>query len=67
MEHVRLRVHEYPSTGWLTFPGPRPEGFKALLEIAPGGNATSAEMDAVFRRLLQAIEATEVEKIAAYD
>ena len=67
MEHVRLRVHEYPSTGRLTFPGPRLQGFKALLEIGPESTSSRGEIDAVFRRLLDAIKATEVTEIERYD
>ena len=42
-------------------------GFKALLEIGPESTATQGEIDAVFRRLLDAITATEVTEIERYD
>ena len=66
-EHVRLRVHEYPSKGTLKFFGLYDKGFKALLEIETEGGATRSEIDDVFRCLLQAINATNVTEIEPYD
>ena len=68
MERVRLRVHEYPQTGeYGTFVGLRDKGFSALIEIDAEGAATRSEIDDVFRRLLQAINATNVTEIEPYD
>ena len=67
-EHVRLRVHEYPQTGaYGTFIGLRDKGFSALLEVESGSEATQAEIDSAFRRLLQAINATNTTEIEPYD
>jgi hypothetical protein len=68
-EHVRLRVHEYPGTGMLMFKfaGSSDKGFKALLEIEAESGATRSEIDDVFQRLLQAINATNVTEIEPYD
>jgi hypothetical protein len=38
-----------------------------LLEIRPEGTATRFEIDDIFRRLLQVIDATRVTEIDAYD
>src|SRR5262245_37296001 len=68
MERVRLRVHEYPQTGeYGTFVGLRGRGFSALLEIEAESAAVRSEIDAAFRRLLQAINAAEVTEIEPYD
>ena len=65
---VRLRVHEYPQIGeYGTFVGLRDKGFSALIEIDADGVATRSEIDVVFRRLLQAINATNVTEIEPYD
>jgi hypothetical protein len=66
-EHVRLRVHEYPGNGMFQFSGLRSSGFKALLEIEAASAATQSEIDAVFRRLLQAINAANVTETEPYD
>jgi hypothetical protein len=68
MEHVRLRVHEYPFAGaYGTFTGLGDTGFKALLQIDAESSATQSEIDRVFRRLLQAIDASNVSEIEPYD
>jgi hypothetical protein len=64
-EHVRVRVHEYPQMLYTV--GLRRKGFSALLEIRPEGTATRFEIDDIFRRLLQVIDATRVTEIDAYD
>ena len=66
-QHVRLRVHEYPSKGHVKFVGLRYKGFKALLQIDAERMATRSEIDDVFRRLLQGINATNVTEIEPYD
>jgi hypothetical protein len=66
-EHVRLRVHEYPGNGMFRFTGLRSSGFKAILEIEAPGTVTRSDVDSVFRRLLQGIEATNVTEIEPYD
>jgi hypothetical protein len=66
-EHVRLRVHEYPSKGMVKFSGLHNKGFKALLEIEVETGTTRSEIDEVFRRLLQAVNATNVTEIEPYD
>jgi hypothetical protein len=66
-DRVRLRVHEYPSKGVISFVGLREKGFKALLEIEAGSGTTRSEIDDVFRRLLQTINATNVMEIEPYD
>ena len=67
-EHVRLRVHEYPQAGpYGTFVGLHDKGFSALLAIEAESNATRDEIDAVFRRLLQGVNATDVTEIEPYD
>jgi len=63
-EHVRVRLHEYPQ---MLFVGLRDKGFSALLEIRAESMATRFEIDAVFRRLLQEIDATNVTEIEPYD
>lgn len=63
-EHVRVRVHEYPQ---MLFVGLRDKGFSALLEIYAESTATRSEVDDVFRRLLQAIDATNKTEIEPYD
>lgn len=65
-KHVRVRLHEYPQ---MLFVGPRAtgEGFTALLEIRPESTATRFEIDGVFRRLLQAIDATNITEMEGYD
>ena len=63
-EHVRVRIHEYPQ---MLFIGKRDKGFSALLEIRPESTATWFEIDGVFRRLLQEIEATNITEIEPYD
>jgi hypothetical protein len=65
--HVRLRVHEYPGIGLVNFTGRRLKGFKAMLEIEPESTATRAEIDTVFRRLLQALGARHVTETVPYD
>ena len=66
--HVRLRVHEYPQTGeYGTFTGLRDKGFSALLKLYCGSVSSQPEIDGVFRRLLQAIDATNVTDIEHYD
>ena len=45
----------------------RDKGFSALLEIRAESMATRFEIDAVFRRLLQEIDATNVTEIEPYD
>ena len=64
MEHVRLRLHEYPQ---MLFVGFRDKGFSALLEIRAEGMATRSEIDGVFRRLLQGVDATNITEIEPYD
>ena len=63
-EHVRVRVHEHPQ---MLFVRRLDRGFSALLEIRPEGTATQAGIDGVFRRLLQAIDATNITEIDPYD
>jgi hypothetical protein len=62
---VWLKVHEYPGDAGLV-PGLGDKGFKAQLEI-PAGSTARAEIDGIFRCLLQAIDATNVTKIEPYD
>jgi len=64
-EQVRVRVHEYPQMLFVI--GLRDKGFTALLEIRAESTATRFEVDDVFRRLLQAIEATNITEIVPYD
>ena len=59
--------HEYPSKGMVKFVGVRDKGFKALLEIEAESGVTRSEIDDAFRRLLQAINATNVTEIEPYD
>jgi hypothetical protein len=67
-EYVRLRVHEYPQTGaYGTFIGLRDKGFSALLEIESSDDVTQAEIDGVFRGLLQTVKATGTTEIEPYD
>jgi hypothetical protein len=66
-QHVRLRIHEYPSKGHVKFVGLRRKGFKALLEIEAEGATSRSEIDDVFRRLLQGINARNVIEIEPYD
>lgn len=61
---VRVRLHEYPQA---YFTGHREKGFSALLEIRPESEAKRFEIDNVFRRLLQAIDATNITETDAYD
>ena len=49
------------------FVGLRDKGFSALLEIDAESMATRSEIDGVFRRLLQRINATNVTEIEPYD
>ena len=63
-ERVRVRVHEYPQ---MVFVGPRDKGFSALLQIDAESMATRSEIDDVFRRLLQGINATNMTEIEPYD
>ena len=64
-EGVQLKVHEYPGgDGWVIGLGDK--GFKAQLEI-PADSMARAEIDGIFRRLLQAIDATSVTRIEPYD
>ena len=65
MEHVRVRVHEYPQMLFVI--GLHDKGFTALLEIRAESMATQFEIDGVFRRLLQAIDATNITEIEPYD
>ena len=68
MDHVRMRVHEYPQTGeYGTFVGLRDKGFSALLEVEAGSGATQSEIDGAFRHLLQTINATDITEIEPYD
>jgi hypothetical protein len=68
MEHVRVRVHKYPQTGeYGIFVGLRDQGFSALLEVEPESTASRFEIDGVFRRLLETINATDLAEIAPYD
>jgi hypothetical protein len=67
-EHVRLRVHEYPSAGaYGVFTGLRNEGFSALIEMREGNSATRAEIDDVFRALLHQVGAADLVEIEPYD
>lgn len=63
-EHVRVRVHQYPQ---MLFVRRLDKGFTALLEIRAESVATRVEIDDVFRRLLHAIDATDVTEIDPYD
>jgi hypothetical protein len=63
-EYVRVRVHEYPQ---MLFVGLRDKGFSALLEIRAASMAIRSQVDDVFRRLLQAIHATNITEIEPYD
>lgn len=63
-EEVHVRVHEYPQ---MLFVGLRDKGFSALLEIHAESTATRFEVDDVFRRLLQTVEATNITEIEPYD
>lgn len=63
-EHVRVRLHEYPQ---MLFVGGRDKGFSALLEIRAESTTTRFEIDDVFRRLLQEIDATNITEIEPYD
>ena len=63
-EHVRARLHEYPQ---MLFVGLRDKGFSALLEIRAESMATRFEIDGVFQRLLQEIDATNITEIEPYD
>jgi hypothetical protein len=64
-EHVRVRLHEYPQ---MLFVGSRRgKGFSALLEIRIESVATQIEIDDVFRRSLQEIDATNIREIEPYD
>lgn len=65
MGGVRVRVHEYPQM--LFRSGYPKEGFTALLEIRPESKATQSEIDDVFRRLLQTVNATNIREIDPYD
>ena len=65
MEHVRVRLHEFPQMLFVGFR--RGKGFSALLEIRPESTATRFEIDGVFRRLLQGIDATDITEIDPYD
>jgi len=68
LQHVRLRVHEYPSVGeYGTVIGLRDKGFTALLQGGSESTSTRAAIDDVLRRLLQAIKATNVTEIEPYD
>jgi hypothetical protein len=65
MEHVRVRIHEYPQMLFVI--GLHDKGFTALLEIRRDSMATQSEIDNVFRRLLHAINATNITEIVPYD
>jgi hypothetical protein len=65
-ERVQVRVHEPSQFLGNYIAGVREEGFKAMLEIGVEGAATRAEFDGVVRRLLQAINATDVTEIDPY-
>jgi hypothetical protein len=72
VEHVWLRVHEYPCTGLLStgpspFSGLHGKGFKAMLHIDDGSIATRPDIDRLFRQLLQAIDAANATEIEPYD
>ncbi len=65
---VRVQVHQYPQTGEAgEFVGLRDEGFSALLRIKAESSATKAEIDKVFRGLLERINAVDLKEIEPYD
>jgi hypothetical protein len=66
-EHVRIRVHEYPSKGHIKFMGPHDTGFKASLQVDTEGVAGRSEIVEVFQRLLHKIFAANVTEIEPYD
>jgi hypothetical protein len=77
-EHVWLRVHELAQMGQGPSPlfateqiraaaGRRDKGFAASLQIGAGCNVGQAEVDLVFRGLLQGINATSITEIEPYD
>jgi hypothetical protein len=67
-EGVRVRVHEYPQVGeGGVFVGLREKGFSALLQIEGESPATQAEVNDVFRGLLNRVNATDMKVIEPYD
>jgi hypothetical protein len=64
---VRLRVHLHAEIWQGRYPRQRADGFLALLEIDEGSTASRAEIDDIFRRLLAAVDATDVTEIEPYD
>jgi hypothetical protein len=64
-EGVWLKVHAYPGD-YGSVVGLGDKGFKAQLEM-PVDSTAQAEIDGIFRRLLQAINATSVTRIERYD
>jgi hypothetical protein len=65
-EGVQVRVLKYPKRYGVVV-GFRDKSFKALLEIEAASMATQSEIDDVFRRSLQAINATNVTEAKPYD
>ena len=60
-KYVKFRVHEYPGNGLFKLDGLDPlGGYKAQFEIAPQSAITRPEIDVVFRRLLEAVQAQSV-------
>jgi hypothetical protein len=67
-EQVRLRIHEYPFAGpYGVFVGLRDQGFMALLQLGSEDTARRSEIDRLFRRLLNGINATNLTEIEPYD
>lgn len=73
---LRVRIHEFPSqaseagvfVGPGTVEGVRyDQGYTALLEIESESSATKAEIDEVFRGLLERINAENIKEIEPYD
>jgi len=65
---VRVRVHEYPQRGEAgMFVGLRRKGFSILLEIKAESSAAQAEVDEVFRGLMERVNATNITEIEPYD
>jgi hypothetical protein len=65
---IRLRVHEYPQTGAFgTFTGLQTQGFAALIELEEQNEASRAQVDGLFRLLLQGIGVTDLVPIEPYD
>lgn len=65
---VRARVHEYPQIGEAgKFVGLQQKGFLALLQIKDESSTAQAEVDEVFRELLQRVNVTNITDIEPYD